>query len=265
MVVALAVDGVIALVTAGGDDGLIPHFQGVHNLGGGLGIGVLDADQPGGLPLLGRFARRAYVSAGADDERLKARIRELLLHKLAGVALGDGAHVEPEQGVFYVHGAGLFVDNHLVEIGVAAGLLQPVVRRELGKLRIRQAGLPVIVPDAQDRAHGDVDPAAGFRIQTLGLLEQADDLASDLDGLYARLVVDGLDIVDALVIVVNIEHFVQFYEPAVGQPHIFVELGGVLRVAVDGHERIERIKKRAGITLFPEAAAPATCKKNHKH
>ena len=25
----------------------------------------------------------------------------------------------------------------------------------------------------------------------------------------------------ALVIVVNIEHFVQFYEPAVGQPHIF--------------------------------------------
>ena len=50
MVVALAVDGVIALVTAGGDDGLIPHFQGVHNLGGGLGIGVLDADQPGGLP-----------------------------------------------------------------------------------------------------------------------------------------------------------------------------------------------------------------------
>ena len=54
-------------------------------------------------------------------------------------------HVEPEQGVFYVHGAGLFVDNHLVEIGVAAGLLQPVVRRELGKLRIRQAGLPAII------------------------------------------------------------------------------------------------------------------------
>ena len=148
MVVALAVYRIVALISARSDDRFVPHLYGVHNLGGGLGVRVLNPDQPRSLPFFRRLARRAHVSARADNERLEPRLHQLLLHKLAGVALGYGAHIETEQGVFYVDGAGLLVDDHLVEIGVQTGLLQHVIRRELRKLRLCQTRFAIVVPDA---------------------------------------------------------------------------------------------------------------------
>ncbi len=83
-------------------------------------------------------------------------------------------------------------------------LRQKVRRRQLGVFRVVESRLPVIVPDAKHRAEGDVDLAVRLFVEVFGKQKQFDDAPVDDDGTGAGVIVDRLDVVNALVIVVDV-------------------------------------------------------------
>ena len=97
---------------------------------------------------------------------------DLVGHQLGGVALGHRPHVQGHPRLLQKDGAGVFVNDHLVQLGKLIRLLQRLHGGVSvgGVLRQGHAGvpLPVAVPQLQGRTHGDVHPAAAALALVLG-------------------------------------------------------------------------------------------------
>src|SRR5699024_10256872 len=192
--------------------------------------GADDAALPG--LTLGLCAHRAQVAAHAQGKADQAPRLGGLADLLDRVALAHAAHVQAHLGVGQVDGAGLPVNDEVVDVAVLGGGFQFFLGGQAVVLvgGVGLGGLPVVVPDGEDAAHGDVQFAAGGVVHFDGQFEHINDPLVHLDRRDAGVVVDGFDVVDALVIVVNI------VEPVVGDQivveglHLLVELG--LAVAV---------------------------------
>ena len=87
---------------------------------------------------------------------------------------------------------------------MAGGFRQGVAVGEIGVCNVVQTILPGFVPQIQHAAQGGVDPSAGQLIISLAVKQQIDDGFVHSDGL-AGMVVDGFEIVQPLVFIINIE------------------------------------------------------------
>ena len=85
------------------------------------------------------------------------------------------------------------------------GFFQSLPVREMGIGRVIETRGSGIVPQPQDAAHGHIDPTTGEVIILPAIKEQVDDLPVNLHRGDTGIVVDGFQIVDAVVVVVNVE------------------------------------------------------------
>ena len=67
-----------------------------------------------------------------------------------------------------------------------------------------QSGFPVLMPDRKHASHGNIHVSIGQFIYVRGLFQHLDDLVIHLNRFDACMIVDGLNIVDPLIIIVNI-------------------------------------------------------------
>ena len=77
-------------------------------------------------------------------------------------------------------------------------------------IRVVEAGLPGLMPQAQNAAHGHIYLAAGLLGQFPAEKEQVDDFFIHLDRLSAGVVVYRFQVVDTFIIIVNIEQLMVF-------------------------------------------------------
>ena len=110
--------------------------------------------------------------------------------------------------------------------------------------RVVEPGLARVVPEAQDAAHGGVQLPSRLLIHLFAVEQQVDYPTVDLDGLAARRVVYRLDVVYALVIVIDIVELVVLPQRCSVTP---AAVGGegllALRVADDGGQRVEEVEE----------------------
>ena len=105
------------------------------------------------------------------------------------------------------------------------------------------------MPQLQHTAHGHIDRAVGERIVLLAGLEQADDPPIHLHRGDARLVVDGFQVVQSGVVVVDIKELMVFQQRVMD----FLGLGleGLLRlgVAQNGGDGVKQRQERGLVLL----------------
>src|SRR5699024_1351128 len=199
VVVADPVHRVKTLVVAAGDQGLVvgvDHRQkrGAAVVDQGVVPGADDAALPG--LALGLGTHRAQVAPHAQGQADQAALPGSLADLFHRVDLAHAAHIQAHLGVGQVDGAGLPVDDDVLDVAVLGGGGQLFLG---GQLVVRVGGvglggLPVIVPDGQHAAHGDVQLAVGGVVHLHGQLQHIQDPLVHPDRGDAGVVVDGLDV-----------------------------------------------------------------------
>ena len=159
--VAHTVHDVVPLVVAAGDESHVAHVDtGDVGRAGSVDVRgvprVLHAARP--LGAVGLRADGAEVAAHADEGAFQAPGLSGLCHHLHGVALAHAAHIEGHIRVGEVDGLGVFVDDEVGDVAVPGGGIQRLLFGQLvvRLVRVGFGGLAVVVPDAEDAAHGDV-------------------------------------------------------------------------------------------------------------
>jgi len=228
VVVGVAVAGlIVALIVAAG------HKRAGAVLADGeqaaVAAGILDADPPGRAVrfLMDRAVVAAGVDSAGDDVPAFQHLRDLFRR----VALGDAADIQGDAGIRDVDRTRLFIDDDLVPAAGGVGFRQFLLAGHVAQLAVLiqgDAGFAVGVPDLQQGADGDVELAVGKVIEALGQLQHVNDVRIHLDGLDAGVVIDGLDVADAVVIVVDIEQIVVVLEQLIGGGEVLIKsiLGG---------------------------------------
>ena len=105
----------------------------------------------------------------------------------------------------------------------------------------------VIVPDAQHAAHGNVDLAAGQLVHLPRQLQHGEDAVIYLYRSFAGVFVDGLNVHNAVVVVVDIVELVVGNQILMQRLHLGVELFLTLAVGDDLRHRVEHIIKDGGV------------------
>ena len=255
VVVALAIHLIEALVVAAGHQGHVLHVNGyqvgrvVHHLTGQLhrGPGVLDACGPPGAVRL--VADGAHVAAHAQNGAGKATLLGGPGDHFHRVALAHAAHVQLQLVIGKVNGTGLFVQHQIVDAAVLVGSGQLLHRGQLGVVRVVEARLPVVVPDAQHRAEGHVHLAAGGFVHLFGFHQQVHNAVIHRHRALGRAVVQIIQVGHALVVVVDIVQLVVFGQILMQSVHLpvpFLLAGGV---ADHGGHGVEHIIPAGGVFL----------------
>ena len=110
-------------------------------------------------------------------------------------------------------------------------------------------GFTIIVPDAQYAAHGNVDLAAGQFVHLLCQLQHGKDAVIYLYRGFPGVFVDGLNVHNAIVVVVDIVELVVGDQILMQRLHLGVELFLALAVGDDLRHGVEHIIEHGGVAL----------------
>ena len=116
-------------------------------------------------------------------------------------------------------------------------------------VRVGFGGLAVVVPDAEDAAHGDVQLAVCGVVHLPGQFQHPEDLIVHLNGCDAGVVVDGLDIHHAVIIVVDVVETVVFQQVGVEGVHLTGELLLAVAIGNDLRDSVEGIIEDGAVPL----------------
>ena len=103
------------------------------------------------------------------------------------------------------------------------------------------------MPDAQHTAHGNVDLAAGQVVHLPRQLQHGEDAVIHLYRGFAGIVVDGLNVHNAGIVVVDIVELVVGDQILMQRLHLGVELFLALAVGDDLRHRVEYVIKDGGV------------------
>ena len=134
--------------------------------------------------------------------------------------------------------------------------------RQMGVSGIVQAVLPGFVPQIQHTAHGGVDPPSRQRIISLAVEEQVDDGLLHLHRL-AGVIVDGLQVVQPFVFIVNIKKLVVVKEHIVDGLGLFREAFLTDVPTDDGGDGVEDRQEGCGVLLLL-LPRPGTAAQQHR-
>ena len=84
--------------------------------------------------------------------------------------------------------------------------------RQGGVFRVIGGGLPAVMPKAEHRAHHHVHLPVGGFIQVPGHIQKRDQLFIHRQRFSPRLLIDGAEVVDAGILMVDIEELVIFFQ-----------------------------------------------------
>ena len=255
VVVAHTIDKIVALIVAAGDEGEITHFDSGHR-GGAAGVDVRSVPRvfhtADPLGAVGFGADGPQVAAHADESAGQAAGLGGLSDHLHGVAFAHAAHIQRHLRVGQVDRSGVVVDDEVMDVAVLGGGIQLVLRGQLvvAVVGVGEGSFAVIVPDVEHTAHGDVQLAVGGVVHGLGQLQHPQDLVVHGHGDKAGVVVDGLDVGDAVVVVVDVVELVIFQQVGVECVH----LGGKLLLAVavgdDLGHGVKGVIEHGGVALW---------------
>ena len=197
MVIAHPVQLEIPLVVPTCDNGLVPVVQGAQVALSPIRVG--NAHHPGGVRLLG--AGGADVAAYADE---KARwcLRRGFSRR---PALGNRAHVQALLRIGQVHRRGLFIDLNSVPAAVPGSRPKSSLLRQGRIFRVVQRLRPGLVPKSQHTAHGHIHRVIRPLVVVPAVQQQPNNFAIHLHRRNSRMVVDGFQVIQAFVVIVNIE------------------------------------------------------------
>ena len=254
VVVAHTIDKVVALIVAAGDEGEVAHFDSGHR-GGTAGVDVrgiprvFHTADPLGTAGLG--ADGPQVATHADESAGQAAGLGSLSDHLHGVAFAHAAHIQGHLRVGQKDRSGVVVDDEVMDVAVLGGSIQLVLRGQLvvAVVGVGEGSFAVIVPDVEHTAHGDVQLAVGGVVHGLGQLQHPQDLVVHGHGGEAGVVVDGLDVGDAVVVVVDVVELVVFQKVGVECVHLSGELLLAVAVGDDLGHGVKGVIKHGGVAL----------------
>ena len=195
------------------------------------------------------MADGAHVAAHAQNGAGKAALLGGPGYHLHRVALAHAAHIQLQLVVGKVDGAGLFIQHQIVDAAMLAGSGQLLRGGQLGAVRVVEARLPVVVPDAQHRAEGHVHLAAGGLVHFLGFHQQVHDPVIHLHRALGGAVVQVVQVGHALVVVVNVVQLVVFGQILMQGVHLLVPFLLAGGVADHGGHGVEHIIPAGGVFL----------------
>ena len=247
MVVRLAVYHVVSLIGSAGDQRLPGQGQ-IGKIGiSGIFLWIIDAHRPG-IAITPR-THGADVAAHVEHVSRDPLLLQRSGHHLHGISFRYGSHVQLHHRIGQRHGGCDIVDEDILNIRMIRRLLQILHRRKLGVPRLVRSFRPVIVPEGENAAHGDIHFAVGFFVHLLGIEEQIYDPLIHRHGAMgtACQLVDGTEILHPFKPMVDGIQFVilpQLGKDLAGNP---VELVLAIRIPHDGGNGIEIIKGVGGI------------------
>ena len=119
----------------------------------------------------------------------------------------------------------------------------------VGVVVIGKGGFAVVVPDVQHAAHGDVQLATRSVVHLLGQFQHPQNFVVHRDGGLARVVIDGFDVHDAVIVVVDVVELVVFQQVCVKGGHLSVEVLFAVAVGDDLRHGVEGIVEDGGVAL----------------
>ena len=254
VVVAHTIDKIVALIVAAGDEGEITHFDSGHR-GGAAGVDVRSVPRvfhtADPLGAVGLGADGPQVAAHADESAGQAAGLGGLSDHLHGVAFANAANIQRHLRVGQVDRSGVVVDDEVVDVAVLGGSIQLVLRGQLvvAVVGVGEGSFTIIVPDVEHTAHGDVQLAVGGVVHGLGQLQHPQDLIVHGHGGKAGVVVDGLDVGDAVVVVVDVVELVIFQQVGVESVHLGGELLLAVAVGDDLGHGVKGVIEHRGVAL----------------
>ena len=196
------------LVTAGAAPDVSAWKDVVSVSAGGDVIAALTKD---GTALV---SNGADVSAHVQRVAVRADFRQMRRRLFRGVALPHGAHINGRLRVGQPHGSVLLVDLQQRNVRMLRRSCQLLRRRHARRRRIVARRRPAVVPDGQDRAQHHIHFAVRFVVQLFGIVQKRNQLFIDRNRFSARQAVDGTEIVDAGIFMVNVEELVILFQNA---------------------------------------------------
>ena len=254
VVVAHTIDKIVALIVAAGDEGEVTHFDSGHR-GGAASVDVRSVPRvfhtADPLGAVGLGADGPQIAAHADESAGQAAGLGGLSDHLHGVAFAHAAHIQRHLRVGQVDRSGGVVDDEVMDVAVLGGSIQLVLRGQLvvAVVGVGEGSFAVIVPDIENTAHGDVQLAVGGVVHGLGQLQHPQDLVVHGHGGKAGVVVDGLDVGDAVVVVVDVVELVIFQQVGVESVHLGGELLLAVAVGDDLGHGVKGVIEHGGVAL----------------
>ena len=254
VVVAHTIDKIVALIVAAGDEGEVTHFDSGHR-GGAASVDVRGVPRvfhtADPLGAVGLGADGPQIAAHADEGAGQAAGLGGLSDHLHGVAFAHAAHIQRHLRVGQVDRSGVVVDDEVMDVAVLGGSIQLVLRGQLvvAVVGVGEGSFAVIVPDVEHTAHGDVQLAVGGVVHGLGQLQHPQDLVVRGHGGKAGVVVDGLDVGDAVVVVVDVVELVIFQQVGVECVHLSGELLLAVAVGNDLGHGVKGVIEHGGVAL----------------
>ena len=98
------------------------------------------------------------------------------------------------------------------------------------------------MPDGKHTSHCHIDPSAGFLILLSGKFQQTDKLRIYRNRRDPRVVIDGFDIADTIIIIINIKQLMILFHGVFCQAFILFKLCFILCVDRDAGYRIKIIQ-----------------------
>ena len=143
------------------------------------------------------------------------------------------------------------------KIAVLGGGIQSLLFGQLvvRLVRVGFGGLAVVVPDAEDAAHGDVQLAVRGLVHLVGQLQHGQDAVIHLHGGFAGVVVDGFNVIYTIIIIVNIKQLMIFLHGIFCQMLIFRKLFLTLRADCNAGNGIKIIQILGTVRCHLLAAA----------
>lgn len=170
-------------------DGLVVGGRGVGGGGGGEGEGggAADGDAPGVGDIGGGVAEGDDGAGAAVEEGVGDTVfAEGFGGAIEGVAFADGAEVEDEAGLEEADGEVGFVEVEVLEADAGAGGVEFAWGGDL-------AGAAHEAPGAKEGCGGDIEGAVGGVAEEDGVLEEAEDLGAEVDGVMGGVEVGVVD------------------------------------------------------------------------
>ena len=201
-----------------------------------ISVRILDPNYPcfaGGLRPGG-----ANIAAHTDQ---KPR-RSILTNLFHGITFRHCAYVQTHGAICKVNGGRFFINDHIVKGSMLGSQKQLIHIRNSRHTAIyrRTAG---IMPKRKHTPHSCIHHVIGSRCHLLAEQKQRNDLPLYFDRGFPRIVVDGFQVIDALILVINI------VEPVIVQQFVMDLLRNLpeflfrFRIPDNGCGRVKHIKK----------------------
>ena len=180
VMIALTVHDEIALIITGGDEGAAIEVADDRVLVAGLAVAVfrtLHRADP--LRAIAFDTDRTHITAEVQEEVFRTLVLNQLCSIFRRIALADAADVQAHLRVLQVDSAGCVVDDDILDVCMLRGFLQCGLIRQLSVCRIFDPGFPLVMPEMQHCAVGDIDPAIGEGVDLLAPFYEGKEIRID--------------------------------------------------------------------------------------